>query len=220
MAAFRQTAAVVVAVCVIGCVAKEALAFNGDGDALPYGCSPVSADLPGIPAMENSRYAVWEGNIYYRQYSGEDRDEGGLWAYFEPVADTAKELMCMGQDGSVTQVGVDYGCDGLFIVNGRIYSQKYKQTRENGHQITRAVVYSCDLDGSNVKEYSARRVYAVKGDKIICGTGGYAGDDGYGITWIDGRNPRFLFPVFRYWEMNFTFPWAQPTARQVCIPAG
>jgi len=188
VAALRRTAAVVVAVCVIGCVAKEALAFNGDGDALPYGCSPVSADLPGIPAMENSRYAVWEGNIYYRQYSGEDRDEGGLWAYFEPVADTAKELMCMGQDGSVTQVGVDYGCDGLFIVNGRIYSQKYKQTRENGHQITRAVVYSCDLDGSNVKEYSARRVYAVKGDKIICGTGGYAGDDGYGITWIDGRN--------------------------------
>ncbi len=153
-----------------------------------YGCSPVSEELSALPAMENRVYAEWEGKIYYRQYSDEDLDEGGLWAYFEPVAGTAKELMRMEPDGSVTQVGVDDGCDELYIVGGRIYSHKYVQTRENGRQITRAVVYSCELDGSGVKEYSARSIYAVKGDKIICGTGGYAGDDGYGITWIDGRD--------------------------------
>lgn len=134
----------------------------------------VSEELSALPAMENRVYAEWEGKIYYRQYS----DEEG----------TAKELMCMEPDGSVTQAGVDDGCDELYIVGGRIYSHKYVQTRENGRQITRAVVYSCELDGSGVKEYSARSIYAVKGDKIICETGGYAGDDGYGITWIDGRD--------------------------------
>lgn len=184
----RFLAAMLLAVCVSGSQSQAVLASDGNTETGRYGCSPVTEDLSMLPAMENRVYAEWEGSIYYRQYSGEDMDEGGLWAYFEPVPGTAKELMCMGPDGTVTQVGVDYGCDGLFIVNGRIYSQKYEQTRENGRQVTRAVVYSCDLDGSNVKKYSARRLYAVKGDKIICGTGGYAGDDGYGITWIDGRN--------------------------------
>lgn len=183
---WRTLAAVILAGFVGGFVAQEV--FASDGDALPYKCSPVSEDLSVLPAMENRVYAEWEGKIYYRQYSDEDRDAGGLWAYFEPVAGTAKELMCMEPDGSVTQVGVDYGCDELYIVGGRIYSHKYVEMREDGRQITRAVVYSCELDGSGVKEYSARRIYAVKGDKIICGTGGYAGDDGYGITWIDGRD--------------------------------
>ena len=62
-----------------------------------YGCSPVSEELSALPAMENRVYAEWEGKIYYRQYS----DEEG----------TAKELMCMEPDGSVTQAGVDDGCD-------------------------------------------------------------------------------------------------------------
>lgn len=184
----RILAAMLLAGCVSGSLPQTALAADGDTDADLYGCSPVEQDLSMLPAMENKVYAEWEGSIYYRQYSDEDMDEGGLWAYFEPVTGTAKELMRMKPDGSVTQVGVDYGCGELYIVGGRIYSQKFVQAREDGRQITRAVVYSSELDGSDVKEYSARRIFAVKGDKIICGTGGYAGDDGYGITWIDGQN--------------------------------
>lgn len=184
-AALWRTLAVVILAGFVGGTGGNVAAQESESQ---YGCSPVSEELSVLPAMENRVYAEWEGKIYYRQYSDEDLDEGGLWAYFEPVAGTTKELMCMEPDGSVTQVGVDDGCGELYIVGGRIYSHKYKQTRENGRQITRAVVYSCELDGSGVKEYSARRIYAVKGDKIICGTGGYAGDDGYGITWIDGRD--------------------------------
>lgn len=186
-AVFRRTAAVVVAVCAIVCGVQEVFAVNGDADTLPYKCSPVSADLSGIPAMENRRYAAWEGSIYYRQYSDEDLEDGALWGDFGDVPGTAKELMCMKPDGSVTQVGTDYGYGDFFIAGGRIYSQKYERTREGGSQVTRTVVYSCELDGSGVKEYSASRVLAVKGGKVICGTGGYAGDDGYGITWIDGQ---------------------------------
>lgn len=182
----RILAAMFLTVCVICCRAQEVFAVNGDADTLPYRCSPVSEDLSALPAMENRVYAGWEGNIYYRQYSDEDTDEGGLWAEFEPVPGTAKEIMCMKPNGSVTQVGTDYGHGDFFIVGGRIYSQKYVQTREDGRQVTHEVVYSCELDGSGVKEYSASRVLAVKGCKVICGTGGYAGYDGHGITWIDG----------------------------------
>ena len=182
----RILAAMFLTVCVICCRAQEVFAVNGDADTFPYRCSPVSEDLSALPAMENRVYAGWEGNIYYRQYSDEDTDEGGLWAEFEPVPGTAKEIMCMKPNGSVTQVGTDYGHGDFFIVGGRIYSQKYVQTREDGRQVTHEVVYSCELDGSGVKEYSASRVLAVKGCKVICGTGGYAGYDGHGITWIDG----------------------------------
>lgn len=147
----RILAAMFLTVCVICCRAQEVFAVNGDADTLPYRCSPVSEDLSALPAMENRVYAGWEGNIYYRQYSDEDTDEGGLWAEFEPVPGTAKEIMCMKPNGSVTQVGTDYGHGDFFIVGGRIYSQKYVQTREDGRQVTHEVVYSCELDGSGVK---------------------------------------------------------------------
>ena len=130
---------------------------------------PVSYDLTNLPAMENERYAEWEGRIYYRQYSDEDMDEGGLWAIFLDVPGTVKEIMCMEPDGSVTQVGVDYGCDEFYIVNGRIYSS-------NGN------VYSCALDGSDVSEYDSYHILDVRGDKIICAMGENA------IAWIDARD--------------------------------
>lgn len=160
------------------------------GEAEPeYDFGPVSYDLTRLPPMENRMYAAWEGNIYYRQYSDEDLEEGALWGDFAGIPDTVKELMRMEPDGSVTQVGVDYGYAGLFIVNGRIYSQKYKKTREDGQYLS--VVYSCALDGSGLREYSAREVLAVRGDKIICWTGGYGegyGNGGYGMAWIDGQS--------------------------------
>lgn len=136
-----------------------------------YGCSPVTEELSDIPAMENKLYAAWDGKIYYRQYSDEDMEDGGLWADFEPIAGTEKELMCMESDGSVSQVGVDYGCEEMFIACGRIYSQKYTEPQENsGSRIRSSVVYSCSLDGSDVREYDSARVLAAKGDRIICQT--------------------------------------------------
>lgn len=148
-----------------------------------YGCSPVTEDLSDIPPMENKLYAAWDGKIYYRQYSDEDMEEGGLWADFDPVADTAKELMCMEPDGSVLQVGVDYGFGEMFIVCGRIYSQKCtEQQRNDGDDRLRDyVVYSCALDGSDMREYDSTRVLAAKGDRIICQT------MNHGLSFIDAR---------------------------------
>ena len=148
-----------------------------------YGCSPVTDDLSDIPAMENKLYAAWDGKIYYRQYSDEDMEDGGLWADFQPIADTEKELMCMEPDGSVSQVGVDYGCEEMFIVCGRLYSQKYTEPQENGggYRFSNYMVYSCALDGSDVREYDLAKVLAAKGDRIICQT---AND---GLAYIDAQ---------------------------------
>lgn len=138
-----------------------------EADIALYGCSPVTEELSKIPAMENRLYAAWEGRIYYRQYSDEDMEDGALWADFRPVADTGKELMCMEPDGSVTQVGVDYGCDAMFIVHDRLFSQKYV-LQDDGCTTGSYRVYSSRLDGSDVREYDAISVLAVKGGRVIC----------------------------------------------------
>lgn len=150
-------------------------------DDVQYNFGPVSYDLANLAPMENKLYAKWEGRIYYRQYSDEDMEEGGLWGHFSPIAGTEKELMCMERDGSVTQVGVDYGCDGMYIVEGRIYSQKWKI--EGTSEVS--VVYSCALDGSDVIEYaSEKRILDVAENRIICSLGWN------GISWIDAKNGR------------------------------
>ncbi len=146
-----------------------------------YNFGPVSYDLTNLPPMKNKLYTAWEGKIYYRQYSDEDMEEGGLWGEFSPIAGTKKELMCVERDGSVAQVGVDYGYDGMYIVEDRMYSQKWKP--QGTSEVS--VVYSCAPDGSDVIEYdSEERILDVAGDRIICSLGQN------GISWIDARDGR------------------------------
>ena len=150
-------------------------------DVEKYGVSPISYDLSNFPPMENKLYAAWDGKIYFRQYSDEDMEEGGLWSEFGAIADTEKELMCIEPDGSIVQVGTDFGYGSMFIVDGRIYSQKYMETGTD----TEYIVYSCALDGSDVTEYVFSKggvsgeVYVVKDGKVICKTAGE------GLAYID-----------------------------------
>lgn len=152
-------------------------------DVEKYGINPISYDLSNLPPMENKLYAAWDGKIYFRQYSDEDMEEGGLWSEFDTIADTEKELMCMEPDGSIVQVGTDFGYGSMLIVDGRIYSQKFTGTEEN----TESIVYSCALDGSDVTEYAFSKggvsgeVYAVKDGKVICKTAGS------GLAYIDTK---------------------------------
>lgn len=145
-----------------------------------YGFGPVSYDLSSLPAMENEYYAEWNGNIYFRQYSDEDIEKGALWASFIEIADSEKELMCLAPDGTLTQVGTDCGRGSMYIVNGRFYSQKYDK-QEDGWS---GRVYSCELDGSDIREYDSMEVLAVRGDKIICHGTGW----GPGLTIIDAKS--------------------------------
>ena len=112
-----------------------------------YDFSPVSYDLSALPAMENKLYAEWDGKIYFRQYSDEDFEGGALWAKFDYVPDTEKEIMCLEPDGTLTQVGTDYGHGIMFIVNGRLCSQRYTSRKNSESDDSYAtVVYSCELD--------------------------------------------------------------------------
>lgn len=138
-----------------------------DGSDL-YDYDPVSFNLSDLPEMENKLYAQWEGNIYFRQYSDEDVEKGALWANFDDVPDTEKELMCLTSDGEIVQVGTDYGCGTMFIVDGRLYSQRYTTWEDGEKNRMGYTVYSCNLDGSDVKEYAAENVLAVRGSRIIC----------------------------------------------------
>lgn len=135
------------------------------GDGAEYDFGPVFYELTRLPDMENKMYAAWDGRIYFRQYSDEDMEDGGLWAVFSPAANTEKALMCMEPDGSVIQTGVDYGFGALFIADGRLYSQRYMK-EDDFYE-----VYSCKLDGSDVRTYDAWMVLAARAGKIICKSG-------------------------------------------------
>lgn len=157
---------------------------TASADVEKYGVSPISYDLFNLLPMENKLYAAWDGKIYFRQYSDEDMDDGGLWSEFGPIADTDKELMCMESDGSIVQMGTDCGYGSMFIVDGRIYSQKYMGTEEH----TESIVYSCALDGSDVTEYDFSKggiysgeAYAAKDGKVICKT------SSGGLAYIDAQ---------------------------------
>lgn len=164
-----------------GSDAEDVSEAGTSGEAEPeYDFGPVSYDLTRLPPMENRMYAAWEGNIYYRQYSDEDLEDGALWGGFSGITGTAKEIMCMEPDGNVKQVGVDYGESVFYIVNGRIYSQKFTEA-DGGHR-AHWIVYSCDLDGNDVREYDSYMILDVRGERIICAT------DGDGLAWIDGRD--------------------------------
>lgn len=137
------------------------------GDLYDFG--PVSYDLSTLPDMENKLYAEWEGNIYFRQYSDEDIEQGALWANFGDIPNTEKELMCLTPDGELTQVGTDYGCGSIYIVDGRLYSQKKIGEGDMNDFVGEYIVYSCNLDGSDVREYDSDTILAVRDDKVICG---------------------------------------------------
>ena len=149
-----------------------------------YDFGPVTYDLSAVPDMENRRYAEWDGSLYFRQYSDEDIEKGALWAGFGDIPDTVKELMCLTPNGELIQVGTDYGCGAMYIVNGRLYSQCRKYTDPDNKEESAGyyVVYSCELDGSDIKEYASSRVMTVKGGNIIC-VGDY---EKPGLTIIDG----------------------------------
>lgn len=127
-----------------------------------YDRNPVSYDLSALPAMENRRYALWDGKVYFRQYTDESLEKGGLWAKFKPIAGAEKALMCMEPDGEIVQSGTDYGHGSMFIVDGRIYSQRCQGEAYK--------VYSCGLDGRDVEEYASSYVLAARDGRIICQT--------------------------------------------------
>lgn len=79
-----------------GSDAEDVSEAGTSGEAEPeYDFGPVSYDLTSLPPMENRMYAAWEDNIYYRQYSDEDLEDGALWGEFSGITGTAKEIMCM-----------------------------------------------------------------------------------------------------------------------------
>lgn len=160
------------------------------GDLYDFG--PISYDLSDLPAMENKLYAEWEGNIYFRRYSDEDIEKGALWANFSYIPDTEKEIMCLKPDGTLTQVGTDYGHGTMFIAGGRLYSQRYiKRKSSAGDDSYDSVVYSCELDGSDVTEYVSYGVLALRGDWIICETRN-AGMEGLAVINVQTGQERVL----------------------------
>lgn len=141
------------------------------GCGIGAGKEDAQSSAAALPDMENGLYALWDGKVYFRQYTDESLEEGGLWADFKPIAGVEKALVCMGPDGEIVQTGTDIGDGPLFIADGRIYSQRCENDTYR--------VYSCGLDGKNVEEYTASRVLAAKDGRIICQTG----NDG--LSYID-----------------------------------
>lgn len=106
-------------------------------------------------------YAYDNGNIYFRKYFSENKEEGGVQGSFEDVTNTSlKKIMCMDSDGNISEVIDDYGVGSLFVYDDVIYSQMY-----DGYQ---TVVYSINLSSGEQTLYDSSEIKGFINGKIVC----------------------------------------------------
>ena len=66
--------------------------------------------------LPNQLYAEYDGKIYFRRYSAEDKVPGELFGNFRDAEEvTEKDLMCMDSAGNVEKIGTDFGIGTMLI---------------------------------------------------------------------------------------------------------
>lgn len=94
-------------------------------------------------------YAYQDGKVYYRQYHEDSFEESGLWANYNPVPGTEKEIVCIDQAGVKTELFKDEGYGAFYLLGGRFYM------KEVGN------VYSVDMSGQSRIDYGPGEIVAV-----------------------------------------------------------
>ncbi|MDE7476366.1 MAG: hypothetical protein K2M91_00200 [Lachnospiraceae bacterium] len=118
-----------------------------------------SKDLTLLDHMgqADSSYAYRDGKVYYRQYHKDSFEEGALYATYQPVAGTDKEIVCIDADGEKTVLFSDKGYGDIYLIGERFYMT---EMTEDGR-----VIYSVDMQGQNRIDYGCGTIYAVDVDR-------------------------------------------------------
>ena len=129
----------------------------------------ISTPTPEVVKEEkfpNQLYAEYDGKIYFRRYSAEDKVPGELFGNFRDVEEvTEKDLMCMDSEGNVEKIGTDSGIGTMLIFDGYLYSAK-RDVTDSGYLYNQ--VYSCKLDGTEEINYESTDVVGMLGSYLVC----------------------------------------------------
>lgn len=114
--------------------------------------------LLDLMGQTDNSYAYRDGMVYYRQYHKDSFEEGALWANYQPMAGTDKEIVCIDRDGKRTELFSDRGYGGIYLIGERFYMTE-RQDYTN--------VYSVDMQGENRIDYGHGEICAVDMDRTV-----------------------------------------------------
>ncbi len=132
-------------------------------------------DLSLIEGLKdtNNIYAYQDGKVYYRKYHEDSYEETALWANYDFIPGTQKEIVCIDSDGKETELFTDEGYGDIYLINGRFYMTDGSVDRQ---------LYSVDMQGNDRINYGDGEILAIDREKNIIilkmreqdGTGYYA----------------------------------------------
>lgn len=108
-------------------------------------------------------YACRDGRVYYRQYHEDSFEEAGLWASYDPVPGTEKEIVCVDRDGVVTEVFLDNGYGEFYLIGDRFYMTEFREC-DSGRE---RVIYSVDMEGRDRIDYGRGEILAADEERNI-----------------------------------------------------
>ncbi len=119
-------------------------------------------------------YAYRDGKVYYRQYHEDSFEEGGLWAHYDPVEDTDKEMVCIDEQGNKSVLFLDRGYGNFYLVGDRFFMTDRVSLESSGYFDR---IYSVDMRGQNRVDYGSGRIVAFDRDRNILILNMYAKDN-------------------------------------------
>lgn len=129
---------------------------NGAETGSPEYCDEVigveyTGDLSLLEELvcTDHHYASRDGKVYYRQYHEDSFEQVGLWAYYDPVSDTEKEIVCIDRKGVKTTLFKDWGFGDFYLIGERFYMTERGETDSGREQR----IYSVNMEGSDRIDY-------------------------------------------------------------------
>ncbi|MDE7246961.1 MAG: hypothetical protein K2N43_03655 [Lachnospiraceae bacterium] len=108
-------------------------------------------------------YAYRDGKVYYRQYHEDSFEKAALWAMYDPVPDTEKEMVCIDQAGVKTELFTDRGWGDFYLIGKRFYMTELAET-DSGRKRR---IYSVDMKGHDRIDYGRGEILAVDEERNI-----------------------------------------------------
>lgn len=124
-------------------------------------------DLSLIEGMKNTNniYAYQDGKVYYRRYHEDSYQETALWANYDFIPGTKKEIVCIDSDGKETELFMDEGFGDIYLINDRFYMTDGKLNEESG--MVDRQLYSVDMQGNDRINYGDGEILAIDRNRNI-----------------------------------------------------
>jgi len=135
-----------------------------DGEtASPEYCDEVigveyTDDLSLLEELDKTdhHYACRDGRVYYRRYHEDSFEEAALWARYDPVPNTEKEMVCIDPEGAKTELFKDRGFGDFYLIGERFYMMELVKT-DSGRERR---IYSVDMRGRGRIDYGEGEILA------------------------------------------------------------